>query len=71
MLCGICVGRCLITDVIDQEQAAEGLMVQYGVCEQLDALKDAYHSLPDYLTEVRKHVGSKKVAKMGVCELLS
>jgi hypothetical protein len=48
----VLAGRCLITDVIDQEQAAEGLMVQYGVCDQLDALKDTYHSLPDFLTEV-------------------
>jgi hypothetical protein len=45
-------GTQLIQDVLDWEQAAEGWMVQYGVCHQLDQLKQLYLALPDLLTEV-------------------
>ncbi|GAX82061.1 hypothetical protein CEUSTIGMA_g9489.t1 [Chlamydomonas eustigma] len=41
----------IICDIIDFPQE-EGFMIKYGVCEELDKLKDMYHSLPDTLTMV-------------------
>lgn len=45
-------GQSMITDVIDFDQSADNMMVHYGVCTQLDQIKETYYSLPDKLTEV-------------------
>nr|AKI32383.1 DNA mismatch repair protein MSH5 [Watanabea reniformis] len=42
----------LVANVIDFEQAEEGMMVAHGVCDELDSLKHLYHGLPDFLTRV-------------------
>ena len=42
-------GHLLIADVIDTDQE-DGMMVAHGISERLDALKNAYHGLPDFLT---------------------
>lgn len=42
----------LLSDVIDADQADEGMLVAHGVCEELDALKHSYHGLPSLLTEI-------------------
>lgn len=52
-------GQGLLCDVIDLEQcgggdALEAAVVRRGVCAQLDRLRDAYDSLPDLLTHVRR-----------------
>lgn len=44
--------HCLITEVIDFEQAEEGMMIRCGVCGELDDMKDSYAALPDFLTQV-------------------
>ena len=49
--CG--AGHSLVSEIIDFEQTEEGMMVVYGVCDQLDELKHTYHGLPDFLTKVR------------------
>ncbi|CAL5228160.1 g11240 [Coccomyxa viridis] len=45
--------RChhLISQVIDTDQE-EGMMVAWGISEELDQLKLTYHGLPDFLTAV-------------------
>ena len=47
-----CAGHSLVSEIIDFEQADDGMMVAYGVCDQLDELKHTYHGLPDFLTKV-------------------
>ena len=42
-------GHHLISQVIDTDQE-EGMMVAWGISEQLDQLKLTYHGLPDFLT---------------------
>ncbi|KAK9806091.1 hypothetical protein WJX72_001037 [[Myrmecia] bisecta] len=44
--------RSLVAEIIDFDQAADGMMVAYGVCDPLDELKHTYHGLPDFLTRV-------------------
>ena len=44
-------GHHLISQVIDADQE-EGMMVAWGVSEELDHLKLTYHGLPDFLTAV-------------------
>lgn len=46
-------GYSMIGDVIDFSCEQEGMLVQQGVCQELDDLKATYHALPDYLTQVR------------------
>ena len=41
----------MVSDVIDLDQD-EGMLVAAGVSERLDALKQTYHGLPDFLTRV-------------------
>ncbi len=41
----------MIADVIDPDQE-EGMLIAAGVSDKLDALKHAYHGLPDFLTRV-------------------
>ena len=43
----------MVADVLDMGQSDEGMMVAYGVCRELDDMKNTYNSLPDYLTKVR------------------
>ena len=43
----------MVADVLDMGQLDEGMMVAYGVCRELDDMKNTYNSLPDYLTKVR------------------
>lgn len=43
-----------MSDIIDFEQSEDGMMVAYGVCDQLDELKHTYHGLPDFLTKVNQ-----------------
>jgi hypothetical protein len=39
--------------VIDlDQQEHEGMLIAYGVSDELDALKHTYHGLPDFLTKV-------------------
>lgn len=45
-------GHSLVSDIIDFEQSEDGMMISYGVCEQLDDMKHTYHGLPDFLTKV-------------------
>eukprot|EP00798_Chlamydomonas_sp_ICE-L_P010602 gene10602-12268_t len=40
----------LIDEVIDFDEA-EGMMIQSGVCQQLDEMKEVYHNFPDFLTQ--------------------
>lgn len=47
----VIAGHALIADVIDTDQE-DGMMVAHGISERLDALKAAYHGLPDFLTRV-------------------
>ncbi len=42
-----------MSEIIDFEQMEDGMMVAYGVCDQLDELKHTYHGLPDFLTKAR------------------
>lgn len=42
----------LISDIIDNQQAEEGFIIAYGICQELDDLKHLYHGLPDLLTRV-------------------
>jgi hypothetical protein len=48
----------MIGDVIDFSCEQEGMLVQQGVCQELDDLKATYHALPDYLTQVRRERSS-------------
>lgn len=48
--CG--TGHSLVSDIIDFEQGEDGMMISYGVCDQLDEMKHTYHGLPDFLTKV-------------------
>lgn len=48
--CG--AGHSLVSDIIDFEQGEDGMMISYGVCDQLDEMKHTYHGLPDFLTKV-------------------
>lgn len=41
-----------MSDIIDFEQNEDGMMISYGVCDQLDEMKHTYHGLPDFLTKV-------------------
>ena len=51
--CGNCgAGHSLVSDIIDFEQREDGMMIAYGVCDQLDDMKHTYHGLPDFLTKV-------------------
>ena len=43
----------MVADVLDMGQSDEGMLVAYGVCRELDDMKNTYNSLPDYLTKVR------------------
>lgn len=45
----------MIGDVIDFSCEQEGMLVQQGVCQELDELKATYHALPDFLTQVCSH----------------
>lgn len=45
-------GHSLVSDIIDFEQGEDGMMISYGVCDQLDEMKHTYHGLPDFLTKV-------------------
>lgn len=47
-------GRSLVSDIIDFEQTEDGMMVAYGICDQLDEMKHTYHGLPDFLTKARQ-----------------
>lgn len=42
----------LLADIVDFDQADEGMIISHGVCCELDDLKHAYHGLPDFLTRV-------------------
>ena len=44
-------GHSLVSDIIDFEQTEDGMMVAYGICDQLDEMKHTYHGLPDFLTK--------------------
>lgn len=57
--------RSLIADVIDPDQADDGMMVAAGVCDELDALKDRYAGLPQMLTQVGGRARKSK-AQLGV-----
>lgn len=48
-----CAGHSLVSEIIDFDQVEDGMMVAYGVCDQLDELKHTYHGLPDFLTKAR------------------
>jgi hypothetical protein len=51
LVCG--AGHSLIASVIDLEQwEQEGMLVSYGISQELDDLKHTYHGLPDFLTRV-------------------
>ncbi|MEW5317629.1 MAG: hypothetical protein WDW38_008911 [Sanguina aurantia] len=52
----------LIADVIDPDQADDGMMVAAGVCDELDALKDRYAGLPQMLTQVGGPTGKGQTA---------
>ena len=43
----------MIGEVLDFSGEEEGMLVQQGVCQELDGLKATYQALPDYLTTVR------------------
>ena len=45
-------GGALINDVLDFSCPVEGCLVQPGVCESLDELKDTQQALPELLTQV-------------------
>ena len=47
-------GHSLVSDIIDFEQTEDGMMVAYGICDQLDEMKHTYHGLPDFLTKARQ-----------------
>lgn len=42
----------MMSTIIDPGQLPEGMMVHYGLSEDLDALKQLYYGLPDLLTQV-------------------
>lgn len=46
-------GCCMISDVLDLSCALEGCLVQPGVCDPLDELRETLQQLPATLTEVR------------------
>ena len=41
-----------MSNIIDPDQTEDGMVVAYGVCQQLDEMKHTYHGLPDFLTKV-------------------
>ena len=45
-------GHSLVSNIIDPDQTEDGMIVAYGVCQQLDEMKHTYHGLPDFLTKV-------------------
>ena len=49
----LAAGHTMVADVLDMGQSDEGMLVAYGVCRELDDMKNTYNSLPDYLTKVR------------------
>lgn len=50
--CSIGAGHSLVSNIIDPDQTEDGMIVAYGVCQQLDDMKHTYHGLPDFLTKV-------------------
>lgn len=50
--CVSCTGCCMIADVLDLSCALEGCLVQPGVCEPLDELRQTLDQLPTLLTQV-------------------
>jgi hypothetical protein len=58
----------MIGDVIDFGQEEEGMLVQQGVCQDLDELKATYQAMPDYLTQAG---AGAKPARIGSSRVIS
>lgn len=68
-----CLGCCMIGDVLDLSCSLEGCLVQPGVCQPLDELRDTLDQLPALLTQVRafqQHVHTNHHSSLEVRNLL-